>query len=217
MPQLKNPLTTALDVVTAKSINSEGWYHVESCDGCTFEFYSHGRGRFQRERIRGELELNVMNELNTQVSEGMHVRDVGTAWGYFTLAIASMGASITAFEIDPNRYELISEEARRNNWENRVSVINGAVGDYVVLDEYPTPNVVKIDIEGWEYEALKGATETLSAGPTWIVEIHEPELNSNTTFAKPGEQVVSLFRENGYETTYLEERSKNNYYIVANK
>lgn len=213
----KEPLTTLLDVVAAKSVSPEGWYKVTPTDDCTFEFYSHGKGRFQRARIRGKLEQDVMRELNNRVSKGMHVWDVGAAWGYFTQAIVSMGASVTAFEIDSDRCDIISEAAERNGWKDRVTAIDGAVGDDIVLDNYPSPDVVKMDIEGWEYEAIKGARETLSAGPTWIVEVHEPEITSDGIPARPGERMESLFQEHGYNVTYLKERSATNYHIVAEK
>lgn len=41
--------------------------------------------------------------------------------------------------------------------------------------EYGVPDVVFIDVEGFEREALMGASETLRAGPDWFVEVHHPQ------------------------------------------
>jgi FkbM family methyltransferase len=37
------------------------------------------------------------------------------------------------------------------------------------------PDVVFIDVEGFEHEALMGASETLRASPDWFVEVHHPQ------------------------------------------
>ena len=41
--------------------------------------------------------------------------------------------------------------------------------------KYGVPDVVFIDVEGFEHEALMGASKTLQAGPDWFVEVHHPQ------------------------------------------
>jgi len=68
--------------------------------------------------------------------------------------------------------------------------------------EIPPPNVVKIDIEGAEYLALKGMGDLLSspAGPRAIfIEIHPVFLKD---FGATAEDVISFMESRGYERVY---------------
>jgi FkbM family methyltransferase len=52
-----------------------------------------------------------------------------------------------------------------------------AVPAYSIDDlaaRHGAPDVVFMDVEGYELEALRGAERTLTAGPEWFVEVHEP-------------------------------------------
>ncbi len=42
--------------------------------------------------------------------------------------------------------------------------------------EHGAPDVVFMDVEGYEHEALLGATETLETGADWFVEVHAEQL-----------------------------------------
>ena len=61
---------------------------------------------------------------------------------------------------------------------------------------YGTPDVVFMDIEGYEAEALAGAAATLEAGPDWFVEIHGDEAIER--YGGSTEQVLETFTERGY-------------------
>lgn len=70
----------------------------------------------------------------------------------------------------------------------------------VTLDSFTktraAPQVVLMDIEGAEFDALRGARNLLSMpkAPTWIIEVHNSDTNN---------QVTEMFTESGYEITAL--------------
>jgi FkbM family methyltransferase len=79
-------------------------------------------------------------------------------------------------------HAMISNRAGRDraatsfNSSHGASAIAGDMVDTLTIDDMSErlgrPKVVFMDIEGFEIEALKGASETLSHACTWFVELH---------------------------------------------
>lgn len=56
----------------------------------------------------------------------------------------------------------------------RISVDAWSIDD--LADRFGTPDVIFIDVEGFEHQALLGAQRTLERQPDWFVEVHSAEL-----------------------------------------
>lgn len=75
------------------------------------------------------------------------------------------------------------------------------------------PRLVKIDVEGFELEVLRGATDLLStAQPTLIMEIHPPQLNLSG-----GSETLlfQLLTRHEYEWEVIDHNSNSPYSIIA--
>jgi FkbM family methyltransferase len=58
---------------------------------------------------------------------------------------------------------------------NGVSVSAVRLDDFVLSEGYPTPRFIKMDVEGAEWEALRGARRLLTeAQPKLLCEVHDP-------------------------------------------
>lgn len=138
--------------------------------------------------------------LRTLCGPGMTVFDVGANTGYFTLLFSrGVGSNGTVFAFEPDPSNLGS--LRRNlslNAMTNVSVVPVAVTDKegetrfecassmghvsedgalsvktCRLDDFPSPDLIKVDIEGGELVALYGAQRLLGERrATWFIELH---------------------------------------------
>ena len=117
--------------------------------------------------------------------------DVGACRGSWSLPAMAMGASVVAFEPTPE-VALLEGSARRYGLSQNLIVRREWIGDGVhpensftldalLLGTTP-PDFIKIDVEGWEMEVLRGASTLLHRyRPRLMIEVH--------TNAVPGRKV----------------------------
>ena len=97
------------------------------------------------------------------------------------------------FEMGPNP----STGHLTSDSQDKLSVRTIALDRLIALGQIPPPNVIKCDIEGGEYEALRGATEILSRyAPTIFLATHGPEVH---------EQCCTLLTDLHYQLTPLDD------------
>ncbi len=65
-----------------------------------------------------------------------------------------------------------------------------------LADDYGTPDVLFIDVEGFEVEVLRGATRTLQSSPDAFVEVHEPDVLKR--FSASARDVLAFFPRSRY-------------------
>lgn len=127
--------------------------------------------------------------------------DVGSRFGYYTRLLETCGVPtdrIHAFEADAVAAHVLSMNHRSGVNRNRTRV--GAGGETLTLDGYAatnqSPTLVKVDVEGAEYDVLRGMARTLAdATPELFVEIHPHKLPE---FGAVPERIYDLLWELGY-------------------
>jgi FkbM family methyltransferase len=173
----------------------------------------------------GFYEKSFVDQVAAQIAPGMTVFDVGAHSGYYTLMLSRrVGPRGKVFAFEPNEINLLNLKKHLHlNRVRNVEIVEAAVTDRVGtacfyeedynsrlsdqgrlvktvrLDDFPTPDFVKMDIEGAEQKALLGANRIVRGQATvWFIAIHGdhariecPNLLSQEhyeiTWASPGE------------------------------
>lgn len=104
------------------------------------------------------------------VSKGKIIVDVGAAEGNFSLDLIESAEHIYIIEADPDWIEALSKTFQ--NYSERVTIINKFVSsldgngsvrlDTIIQD---TVDYIKMDIEGYEWDALQGAEQIILNSP----------------------------------------------------
>lgn len=97
--------------------------------------------------------------------------------------------------------------------ENQVPVITA--DELVLENNLPIPTLVKMDIEGYEYDALLGMQETLRHRDCRILclEIHPGILPEGVT----EDDIMALLQRLGFVTITARQRELNSYHVIARK
>jgi FkbM family methyltransferase len=142
------------------------------------------------------------------VTPGDVVFEVGAHHGFTTILLAhwvGRKGKVVAFEATPHNARILKKKITRNGLQN-VIVVSSAVGsaegrvgindDYCAsivrrgtslrsvkmtyLDKYShfNPDLLKLDVEGFEMEVLRGAKTILKRAPKLAIEVHVPSLPS---------------------------------------
>ena len=145
--------------------------------------------------------------------------DVGAGAGKYSLLMAKRNVTVFAWEPNPLNRVVFKKNLELNGLTDKVTLHEEALGSSESakkmsfkalasrigdegglvsmkrLDSYEFARVdlIKIDVEGYEYEVLKGAAETIKTHkPALIVELH-PKMTANTRV-----RCTSLLEELGY-------------------
>lgn len=151
----------------------------------------------RRSHIRiefGLFELPLAKYVREFAKDAKVAYDLGAEMGYYSLAFTKImgeGGKVYAFESNKERVMKFPELTRRNNAEGKIKVLEAyvtnsddtdplnktSIDSFVYEKGNPAPDIIKIDIEGEELNALRGAEKTLKEHhPKLILEIHSREL-----------------------------------------
>jgi FkbM family methyltransferase len=83
--------------------------------------------------------------------------------------------------------------------------------DQLASEENLRPTAVKIDVEGFELEVLRGARDLLQDGASLIIEIHPPQLK---LCGGDEGQVLALLEESGYATQIIDRNRQSSLYTI---
>lgn len=172
-----------------------------------------GTSRYRR--MFGEWEPKVMSTLASEIDKDTVYWEFGGAWGYFSMAIAPHVKECYSFEALEERSQKVKKSIEKNGYDN-VEAICGIVGKNIQLDNYPTPDIVLMDVEGFEYEILKHNSWLLENSTTFIIEVHTQEGHVHHTEEKPHlnpSGVKEILKNHAYEISQIDEGK--NYHIKA--
>lgn len=190
------------------------------------------RKAHRRARIHGRHEPAVQTQLARQLTDTSVFWEIGSYRGYHTLSIAPHIDEALCVDARACALNTLREDAYRNNYTN-INTQQAILGHEISLDDlcatYPTPDLILMDIEGWEHDVLQESNAIWRTAPTLIIEVHDESgwIDGHVT-TPTGQQedrpspekygkahVERLLRDFGYTVTVIGQRRPSNCHILA--
>ncbi len=163
----------------------------------------------------GLYEVEIRFFFETFARQSRCCFDIGANSGYYSLAFArcSPTGSVYALEGDPKACDLLRATIDQNpRIKSRVQVLENWIEkttdldqrqvslDYLIFERgLPPPDLLKVDIEGMEYNFLRGAEEVVKRYlPRLIIETHDAEIERHCVF---------FLKERGYRVLIINQRT----------
>jgi FkbM family methyltransferase len=218
---------------------------TERVDGVTLSGDVALHSHYVRALKDAQRERSTVQMFAEIVRDGTVVLDVGAHLGHFSALAAKRGATVVAFEPNPQTLPYLRRNLELNGVTDRVRVVERAVGsergaatfflspdgeqsslhahapeaEPVTVEVTPVDaetsglvvDVIKIDVEGAEIEALEGMAQTLDRASSGLVLFVE---RNGGTLARAGHSVEDLddaLRARGFDPQPLDEEPEGDY------
>lgn len=200
LPALLRPLSREEELLEELDLDGLTVFDVGAGEGIFTLFFARAVGEHGRVEAFEPNPENVRRvvrnvELNGFRNVGVH--ELGLA--------AEQGERELTFDpVHPGEGTVLGPLAgrRRVRDTRAVGVRLERLDDVVAGRGLPKPDLVKIDVEGLEYDVLVGGRRTIEeSSPVLLIEIHGPQLEAKVRNA---ERVVSLLEKLGYASRHVE-------------
>lgn len=153
-----------------------------------------------------DCELNHKKWWNENVKDDWTIIDAGANVGIFSILFARKAKHVYAFEPCKETVEIMKKNIKENNLDNKITIIPLALSDhssvkkdiihhiwskgylneefqFITIDKFVKDNnikvnAIKIDVDSYDYEVLKGCKQTLlEQNPIIVVEVVDSALN----------------------------------------
>ncbi|MDB2265482.1 FkbM family methyltransferase [Halorubrum ezzemoulense] len=207
-------------------------------NGYTADFETPSPESYMRvKRLADEEE--VLSDIVSELQEGDVFLDVGANIGLYSVFAKSTGSKVIAAEPEPSNIEILRRNLTKVNGESQIleqalSDSNGTAhlelsesdGCHSLSDDgieiqtarldtlvesggIPTPDVVKIDVEGAESAVLEGATAVLNEVRAVYCEVHPNKMSGDN-------DIEDLLQTAGFEVDIVEETG-DQYHVIGKR
>lgn len=193
-----------------KKLNFSGQtvYDVGGCEGHYSMFFSKAVGRSGRvicfephprncATIRENLKINNISNVDIY-SLGLGSKREKTSFTYITSNLACGTAVKETSEFFMSKKDAETVECQIDSLDNLIA-------------ELPTPDFIKIDVEGMELDVLMGMTDVLRRyRPSLNIEIHAISLGDHQSKLRNGQRIIDFLRPKGYSITHVQTEAEIN-------